>query len=56
MSILLQDSAEESVRERNVTDMAYALACHLLHSTQGLVDGITLLTDLVQIWSHWGSE
>ena len=42
MSILLQDNAEGSVREREMIDMVYSLACHLLHSTRWQDDGIVL--------------
>ena len=49
MSELLQDSVEESVYEREMTDMVYQLACHLLHSTLWWGDVTALLTASVQI-------
>ena len=56
MSELLQDSVEGSVYEKEMIDMVYQQACHLLHSTQWWGDAIALLTASVQILLPWDLE
>ena len=41
--------SEGFVRDREMIDMIYSLACHLLHSTRWQDDGIVLLINSKQI-------
>ena len=54
MNELLQGSVEGFVYEREMIDMVYQQACHLLHSTQWWGDVIALLTASLQILLQMG--